>query len=343
MLYLVIAVALCLLVPWLPVLMYRRLPRRPPPPLSEGELHRLARGLRRTTPPEAVDEAVLEDDWTDTDVTGQPGSLPAAARRSEKESETGGESDTLHDRGGDGSACQAPARRLSLGSYRWLNIVMVPLIIITFLLLAVCWSALLQYLGEEHARSFPPAVFLFKPFAYGIVCAVPGLFLGIFSSIPLLTLIARLIMGRRRFLEYLYWDEGRLGPGHVEGAIRMIAGLALFVGILSALFVGLVMNWYARFTEEEIAIKRLLGFGEEVHPYSSVDQIVVTSHITQGKEVVPGHDLGLRFSDGRTWSTDQTFALPRDAAERERLLEFLRRKTGKPITRVRLLKDAPGW
>src|SRR5438270_810495 len=38
MLSLLIAVALCLLVPWLPVLLCRRLPRRPPPPLLEEEL-----------------------------------------------------------------------------------------------------------------------------------------------------------------------------------------------------------------------------------------------------------------------------------------------------------------
>jgi hypothetical protein len=100
---------------------------------------------------------------------------------------------------------------------------------------------------------------------------------------------------------------------------------------------------YARFTEEEIAIKRLIGFREEVHPYSSVEQVVVTSHRRQAKQVVPGADLGIRFRDGRTWTTDQTFQLPRDAADRDRLLDFLARKTGKPITRARLLKDLAGW
>jgi hypothetical protein len=66
-------------------------------------------------------------------------------------------------------------------------------------------------LGEGRARSFSPAVFLFKPFSYGIVCAVPALFLGIFTSILPLGLFVRLVLGRRRYLEYLFWDEGRLG------------------------------------------------------------------------------------------------------------------------------------
>jgi hypothetical protein len=238
---------------------------------------------------------------------------------------------------------RAPARRLLLRSYPWLNAVLAPIVIVTFLLLSVGWGALFHYLGEAHARTFPPAVFLFKPFSYGIICGVPSIFLGIFTSVPLLMGLSRLFMGRQRFIEHLYWDEGRLGSEKVEGIIRMLSVLALLVGVLTAPFVGLAMNWYARFTEDEIAIKRLVGFGEEVHPYSSVEQIVVTSQRTQGKEVMPGQDLGLRFSDGRRWNTDQTFQMPDDPAERERLVAFLRRKTGLPITRVRLLQDAPGW
>ncbi len=150
----------------------------------------------------------------------------------------------------------------------------------------------------------------------------------------LLVALARLLMGRRRFTEYLFWDEGRLGERSVDGIVRMLSGLALLVGVLSALFVCLVMNWYARLGEDEIAVKRLVGLGEEVHPYGGVEQVVVTSHQRQGQQVVPGEDLGLRFHDGRTWSTDQTFQLPRDPAERDPLLDFLRRKTGRPITRA---------
>jgi hypothetical protein len=56
--------------------------------------------------------------------------------------------------------------------------------------------------------------------------------------------------------------------------IGMVSALALPVGVLSAAFVLLVLNWYARFTEDEIAIKRLIGFREEVYPYSSVEQVL---------------------------------------------------------------------
>jgi hypothetical protein len=234
---------------------------------------------------------------------------------------------------------------LTLRSYRWLNVLFLPVFIVSFLALAFGWVVLFNYLGEKHALTFEAGVFLFQPFSYGLICAVPCLFLGIFSTLPLLVPLAYFLMGRERFLEYLYWDEGRLSQHRPrpEGVIRLLAVLALILGVVCGTFTWLAMNWYARFTEEGIAVKRLLGFGEEFHPYESVEQIVLTSHRRIGKDTEPGQDLGLRFRDGRTWYTDQTFALPGDPAERDRLLEFLQRKTGKPITRARLLKDVPGF
>src|SRR5262249_52454964 len=143
-------------------------------------------------------------------------------------------------------ATTAPLR-LSLRPYWWLNVLMAPVLIATFLALGVGWAMLFDYLGEQHARTFPPAVFLFKPISYGIICGVPSLFLGIFSAILLITLLARLVMGRRRFLEYLFWDEGRLNArGHrVENMIKLLSVLALLLSLISTLFVWQVMNWYA--------------------------------------------------------------------------------------------------
>jgi hypothetical protein len=339
---LLIAVGLCLLVPWLPVLMYRRLPRRPPPPLSEADLHRLAAQLRRPDARQAVDVGA-DDDRTTAEMARRPG--PAAD--APDTDVAGAEDASPRRRGADSRAPSSPggvpARRLTVRSYRWLNALMVPVFPVTFLALGVGWAVLFQYLGEQRARDFPPAVFLFKPFSYGLVCALPAIFLGIFTTLPLLALLGWLVLGRQRFLEYLFWDEGRLGARYADRAITLLSVLAVLLGVASAVFVGLVMNWYARFGEDEIAVKRLFAAGEEVHRYGDVEQVVISSERRVGKEVFPGVDVGLRFRDGRTWRTGQTFALPTDDAARDRFLEFLRRKTGKPFIQARLLEDVPGW
>ena len=343
MFYLLLAAALCLLVPWLPVLMYLRLPRRPPPPLSVEELHRLA-GQIRPEQPLLLAEVVSGDESANTDITRSRVAGPAVPTRHADEDRDKEESRSRTNPLAGRPATPAP-RRLTLRPYWWLNVLMAPILIATFLALGVGWALLFEYLGEQHAHSFPPAVFLIKPFSYGMICGVPSLFLGIFSAILLLALLARLVMGRRRFLEYLFWDEGRLNArGHrVENMLKLLSVLALLLSLVSTIFVWQVMNWYARFEEDKIAIKRFIGFGEEMHPYSDVEQIVVTTHRRTGKDVSAGEDLGIRFSDGRKWNTDQSFEMPRDTAQRDRLLEFLQRKTGKPITRTRLLSDLPGW
>ena len=68
-----------------------------------------------------------------------------------------------------------------------------------------------------------------------------------------------------------------------------------------------------------------------------------TAHARVKQNVIPSEGLHVRFDDGQTWSTGQSFRLPDAPEERKRLLEFLRRKTGKPITQARLLENVPGW
>ncbi len=129
----------------------------------------------------------------------------------------------------------------------------------------------------------------------------------------------------------------------MDAVLRVFRGLALFVGLACAAFVGLAMNWYARFTDDAIVIKRLIGAREEVYPYSGVVQIVWARTAGEVDQPVPPGDVHLRFADGKTWGTDQTFFLPADADQRQRFLDFLAEKTGRPITRARSLRDVPGW
>src|SRR5262249_34425743 len=67
-----------------------------------------------------------------------------------------------------------------------------------------------------------------------------------------------------------------------------------------------------------------------------------SSHRRVGENILEGSELEIRFPDGRTWRTGQTFELPRDNAERDRFLAFLERTTGKPIKLPRLLRDMLG-
>ena len=188
-------------------------------------------------------------------------------------------------------------------------------------------------------------MFRFRPFPYGAYFGLLGIFLGILTAIPVLMLAARVVMGKRRFIEYAHWDEGRnrdAGKECGRGAPEPVGGCPAGRSA-----------WRGRgLPDHELVHLPDGGRGpincwywptREVRPYDTVQEIVVTSHRRVSKEVMKGPDLGLRFSDGRTWRTGGAFHLPHDPDEVKELLDFLRRKTGKPITQARLLDDLPGW
>src|SRR6185437_14016757 len=170
--------------------------------------------------------------------------------------------------------------RLTLRSYQWVNLVILPVFIVTMLGLAIGWALLFNFLGDEHARTFPSGVFVFKPAVYWAIFGVPSVFLGIFCCAAILEPLTRILLGRR-YPEYCYWEQARrglAGPVGVQLYGRRFVVFAVVLGTLMALWVVLAMNWYVRLTENEIAIKPLFGIGEQLHPYNRVQQIVLTSH-----------------------------------------------------------------
>jgi hypothetical protein len=336
-LYLLIAVGICLLVPWLPVVLLRLAPVRPVPPLSAEEMDRLIVQLNpkrtvsatRTQPVGPNQQAVTvprqrerQPDRADADTPPPQNRSPATRRES--------------DRGLD---------RLTLRSYQWVNLVILPVFIVTMLGMGIGWAMLFNYLGDEHARTFPPGVFVFKPAVYWAIFGVPSVFLGIFGCTAILEPLTRILLGRR-YPEYCYWEQARrglAGPVGVQRYGRRFVLFAVVLGSLMALWMVLAMNWYVRLTENEIAIKPLFVIGEQLHPYNRVQQIVLTTHTRVKQDVIPREGLHLRFDDGQIWSTGQSFRLPDTPEERKRLLEFLCRKTGKPLTQAKLLDNVPGW
>lgn len=183
---------------------------------------------------------------------------------------------------------------------------------------------------------------MFKPAVYWAIFGVPAIFLGIFSSMGILEVFTRILLGRR-YTEYSHWAQARLGQVRQQRLGRRFFIFAWVLGIMLALWVLLAMNWYVRLSDNEIALKPLFGVREKVYPYPRVQQIVLTTHEVYKNELIPREGLHLRFDDGQTWSTGQTFALPDVPEEKKRLLDFLVEKTGKPLTKARIIKDVPGW
>jgi hypothetical protein len=333
-LYLLLTMAICLLLPWLPVLLLRLEPLRPPPPLSPEEMERLRAQLFAKVPPASA--------RTQPATSGRQDIVLPRKRPHDPSTKEAGAASPQTVEGAPPAQEGNPWGHLTLRSYQWVNAIVTPLFILSMLGLAVVWALVFHYLGEARARSFPPGVFVFKPAVYWAVFGVPAIFLGIFSSIGVMEVLTRILVGRR-YTEYSHWAQARLGQVRQQRLGRRFFLLAWLVGIGMAIWVLLAMNWYVRLTDDEIAIKPLFGIKEKIYPYNRVQQIVLTSHSWVQNEAIPGEGLHLRFDDGQTWSTGQTFRVPDIPEERDRLLELLSRKSGKPITRAKLIEQVPGW
>jgi hypothetical protein len=244
---------------------------------------------------------------------------------------------------------QAPANKepipFGYRTYRWVNLAVLPVFLVSMLGLAFAWSLVFHYLAEAHAKNFPPAVVLIKPGLYGLLFGVPGIFMGIFCSVAVTELFTRLLLGRR-YTEYCHWEQARRGlhgQAGVKSFGRKFVVFACLLGFAMAAWVPLAMNWYARFNENEIALKPLWSFGETVYLYTDLDRIVRTTHVDVKGDIIPRENLHLRFKDGRTWETGETFFVPNLPEERKRLLDLLQGKSGKSIVVAKFVEHVPGW
>lgn len=333
MLYLLIAVGICLLLPWLPVLLLRLEPMRPPPPLSPEEMERLRAQLFAKRPPAARRQPAASRRQDIALPAGRPS--PASVEEADEEAPHSVEE-------APAAAKDNPLSHLTLRSYQWVNLIVAPIFILSMLGLAVVWAVVFDYLGQARARSFPSGVFVFKPAVYWAIFGVPAIFMGIFSAIGIMEVLTRILVGRN-YTEYSHWAQARLGQARQQRFTRRFYFFAWFLGGALAIWTVLCMNWYVRLTENEIAIKPLFGITEKVYPYNRIEQIVLTSHSWVQNEAIPGEGLHLRFDDGQKWSTGQTFRVPDVPEERKRLLDLLSQKSGKPITQAKLIEQVPGW
>jgi hypothetical protein len=105
-------------------------------------------------------------------------------------------------------------------------------------------------------------------------------------------------------------------------------------------FTALAMNCSVRFEPAGIALHPFLSLSERVYPYSSVAQVVETSHrkAPLGNEV-EGKRLHILFNDGRRWCNDELAGSDPFRPDEEEAIRLVCQRAGKPLTHARLLDD----
>lgn len=122
----------------------------------------------------------------------------------------------------------------------------------------------------------------------------PALFFAIFAAAPPLHGIYRLLLGRRRYLEYTEYgnqkfrlDSARLFRWLANTMLPLCLGLTL-----------LAFDCYARVTERELVVNGYLGIGETRHRLDAVSRI---ERVETAGNAGRGAYYVLRFADGATF------------------------------------------
>jgi hypothetical protein len=335
MFYLVLAVTISALVPlsffcrvvWLAL----RLPRRNKPARVVGEPWRVPKHPGNSAIEASSGEGAKTGDRAVAEVCVREESLPANSVRSENDVPTGGA-----DVQPSAPSVLPPPFLWLKRDYYWLNTpIVLPLLVAIFVCTAA-WLCLLLSIRRLYLAQLPPSVHLFA--TPWVAWCVPAFVLGIFSSAVPLEAITRRWLGKR-YADYLEWDLGR--GGFANRWILSFVWVPVFVlmTVLIAGSVGALTHWYVRFGEEEIGVNHLLSFDEQVYTYDQVRDIVHSTHLRSGQKANPANRYYIVLNDGHVLNSAYLPTSPADSEEVRATIEFVSRKTGKPVRDVQFPED----
>lgn len=191
------------------------------------------------------------------------------------------------------------------------------------------WLALRE-VSAWHARLLGPAEVLWVAEPY--YWSIPAILLGIAGTLPVTELVARWRLGDR-YGEYLAYIEAKTGIDQARLARWLVRGTTA----LCAAFVLLGLDWSVRADADGLALNRYFSVGVERHAWSEVSAIrTAPALIAPNGNRVRRREWILRFTDGRSWSTNNLLASPPEA-EKRRLVELVAARSGAPVEEVEVL------
>lgn len=164
------------------------------------------------------------------------------------------------------------------------------------------------------------------------IWAIPAMVLGILTASLAIEIIYKGLL-KERYREYVAYQNMR----YRVDSEAMAKLFYLCGGVLVAIFVYLVADWYALFTPAQIRINPFWGFRETTHTYTDIVSIK-----TAPKFKAPSGALNNRrayvvhFSDSSTWDSTQQPSDPPEAIMRKLIVDISDR-SNVPITELPLL------
>jgi hypothetical protein len=205
-----------------------------------------------------------------------------------------------------------------------------------FLAIVLCWGGftiLMAVLHRQYLAQLPDSAFLVAPRDW-YYWALPTFPLGIVTAAVPLVLIYRRLLGQR-FTDFMEWELGRAGYTNRLILFGVWVPVMLLVCVLvPTVAVGACLRWHVRFTEQEIAVQDAFGGEEQVYGYDRVRDLAHSTHLKREGKPSQQDRYYVTFDDGRVLNSSRMPNFDPSADEYRRMIEFVSRKTGKPIRLV---------
>ena len=198
-------------------------------------------------------------------------------------------------------------------------------------LLAAAWWWLFYWIGNWNAQRFAGAVYQLCPM--GMTWGVSAIMAGILTTSLPLTLFYRFGL-RERYAEFQRYLNLRHGCN--ERSIGL--PICVFFGAIILASVVLILHWRVVLTNTEIVQYPFFTLLSVSHKYSDITDIrTAPRRQAPSGNLRDNDDYETEFSDGSVWAT---YPNPADltADEKQRMMEFVSKRSGKPIRHVALLE-----
>jgi hypothetical protein len=190
----------------------------------------------------------------------------------------------------------------------------------------------LRWLAQWNARGLHGSHFLLLPEPE--FWLLPALFLGlIFAALPMHVLYKALL--RDRYEEYTMYCNLKAG----FDTWKICRWLAIVILSVSALDAAAGLTARTAVTDRAIIIKSPLSLRERVYTFDQIDAIAsIAGFKRRSGEFLPDPYYAVRFTDGSMWKSRDGLQNHK-AAEIPALIEFLAKRSGRPIKTVQVIND----
>lgn len=211
--------------------------------------------------------------------------------------------------------------------YKWWRIFTLVIIICILIAISIILPNIISLVSNNAIKSSGEVMYLINP-DYGF-WILPSVFWGIIASALLTSFLMKMLLGRnyREFYIFInspYGMEVRYGE-YLSIILSIIAGIVVMVFYLFGI------NWYVKFTNNNIIEKSCFGISERKYNYEDIKNITTYDKVQYNdSKIEDDYHIVIEFKDGQKWDS-LGYGRSNNSAYDKMIANYISQKSDKKI------------